>query len=36
VDGDFSTAIADALAASADPIEQLRSIVYAFTGALYA
>jgi AcrR family transcriptional regulator len=34
VDGDFSTAIAGALAASSDPVDQLRSVVYAFTGAL--
>jgi TetR/AcrR family transcriptional regulator, cholesterol catabolism regulator len=34
VDGDFSTAIDSALAASSDPVEQLRSVVYAFTDAL--
>jgi AcrR family transcriptional regulator len=34
VDGDFSTAISSALATSSDPVEQLRSVVYAFTDAL--
>jgi AcrR family transcriptional regulator len=34
VDRDFSDAIAEALASSSDPVEQLRSVVYAFAHAL--
>jgi len=34
VDGDFSAAIDSAMATSSDPVEQLRSVVYAFTDAL--